>query len=539
MSEPRESRMARRRAAAPARGRATVVLGAVAVILALGTAADIFAAAEPSAGPPPVPQDPAAAGTWYCPSVGQEGERVVLTMAAVGDQPSQVVVDRYAGERPRADDPVEVPVGGSVTVPLEGDDATAPSTVRWTGGPVVATWRVDGDRTAAAPCETAPSAQWYVAGFNTVGESRATLHLFNPFAADAVVRLVFAKPDGRQTLALTDNILIPANGTRSLSMRKFQPEETDLGVVVEVLSGRLVVQGEQTIDSPQGSSGAAGRMALPAAPAPSDSWSFGYAADGEGTESWLTVLNPGNDEAAVEVRVSSPRQRSSNLVSEVTVPPGGLARIELAGVSREPEFGVTVNVINDEPVVAVRHTARSTGSKSAAVAGSLGAPQLSQRWALVGGGTAGRVGQVSLYNPGPEPAVITVSGRGAPPAWRGIQLGPNERATVGLRDAIEGKASAPVIVTADTPVVAELRSMATTGSALRLWMAVGVFEQRWIGPLTRPAVRWDPSLSTHAGTSPPPTEPGVLDDLEPLPGELPTAPGPAATAPATPAPGGD
>lgn len=492
----------RRSTTAPAgRSRALVVLAVVAALLALGMVADILAAPAPAQPPAPIPQEPASAGTWYCPAVAGEGEAGILTIAAVGEEPSQIIVDRYAKGRATPDDPIALRPGGVAALRLTGDDARAPSAVRWTGGPAVAHWRVDGERTAAAPCEPAPAERWYIPGFNTDLGSEATLHLFNPFTSDAVVRLLFATPKGERALVLADNILVGNGGTTTVSLRKYVPEEPDLGVRVEVLSGRVVAQGEQTVDPPGKASGATGRLLLPAANAPSETWSFGYAAGGKGNESWLSVLNPNDADAAVEVRVTAPSENATNLAQEISIPPGGLGRIELEGLSKRAEFGLTLNVVNGEPVV-VSRTSAITVDGRVTLEGGLGTPAPSDTIALVGGGARTRSGQVSVYNPGAEVVTVDLLSTNAPKGWAGIQLRPNTRQAFDLADAGADRYSTPVVVRGDGPVVAEVRSRSLTGSSLRRWINAGVASSEWIGALTRPPVRRDPSLSTHAGRPP-------------------------------------
>ena len=499
------ARRAGRTVAAQPGGRlALLVLALVAVLLALATAADLLAA--PAAAPPAeaIAQPPASAGTWYCPAVAFDDEQVIVTVANVGDQPSQVVLERYAEGRATPDEPQTIEPGGQLLETLEGDASRSPLTVRWSGGPTAVVWRVDGDRTATAPCEAAPAERWIATGFNTTLGSRSTMHLFNPFTADAVVRLVFATPEGPVRLVLTDNMLVEAGTTRSVNLGRFQPEVTDLGVIVEVLAGRVVAQGEVTVDPPRGASGGSGRMLLPAASTTSKTWSVAYAADAEGTESWLSVLNPGEREAAVEIRVSAPSDEGTGVIGEISVPAGGVARVELAGASVNPEFGVSVNVVNDEPVVVSRLISLSAGGRQA-ITGSLAAPALSTQWALVGGGAAERTGLVSVYNPGAQEATVTIAADGAPQEWAGITLPPNGRAKVLLAEANPDEAFLPVTVTSDVPVVAGLRST-STGDRLRLWVNVGVRAEQWIGPRTRPAVEFDPSLSTRRVDPPPETE---------------------------------
>ena len=495
------------------RSRAMTVLAVVAGVLALGLAVDVFAAAAPPEPIPPLPQEPASAGSWFCPAVAGDGEEATLTIAAVGDTASNVIVDRYTDRKPTPDKPRTIEPGGSAIVELTGKDAQAPIAVRWTGGPAVAAWRVDGDRTASAACEAAPAETWHLTGFNAVRGNEPILHLFNPFTADAVVRLVFGTTEGREALALTENVPVGAGGTTSINLRKYMPEEPDLAVTVEVLSGRVVAQGEQSINPPGEASGAAGRLLLGGSTTTSESWSFAYAADGDGTESWLSVFNPGDDIAAVQFRVSEPSNEASSFVGEVSVPPGGVSRIELAKVSRSPEFGVTVAVVNSEPVVVSRFTALASGG-GVAVTGGLGAPATAERSALVGGGSAGRAGLVSVYNPGPDPATVDLIAQGAPGRWSGVTLGPNERTYFELGATGDPRRSVPVLVSSDLPIVADLRSRATGGGALRLWVAGGVPEAVWIGPETRPAVRRNSWLATHAGKAPA-TEDPLLPELDP------------------------
>ena len=504
------------RGSGPDRRRALGVLLAVAVVLVAATAADILAAPAPAPPPQPVAQDAATAGTWYCPAVAGRQEQVTITVAAVGDQPAQVIVDRYGQGRAAADEPLTVEPGAQAVVELTGRQARAPVAVRWTGGATAVGWRVDGDRTAAAPCETAPSEHWYATGFNTTLGSTSTLHLFNPFTSDAVVRVVFATPEGPVRLVLTENILVPAGGTTSLDLAEYQPEIVDLGVVVDVLAGRVVAQGELDVDPPDGTTGAAGRTMIQAAPAASQTWAVAYAASGSGSEAWLSVLNPGEREAAIEVRVSAPSDAGTGLIGEVSVPAGGVTRIELAEVSANPEFGVSVSVVNDQPVVVSRLMSLQTRDGRDSFAGGLAAAHLDTDWALLGGGTEGRDGLVSVYNPGPEPTTVDIVAPGAPPEWTGIPLAPNGRAKVALSAAGAGEASLPVRVVGAAPVVAELRSL-SEGDRLRLWLSIGTAARSWIGPTSRPPVRFDSSLSTRAA---PPQEaatdgPGVPDGTAP------------------------
>lgn len=462
------------------------LLIAVAVLAALALVADALlpAEADPVA---PLAQEPPVAGTWYCPgSVGPE-EAATLSVAAVGERPSIVTVERYPDGAPVADPPVQLTPGDQYDVALPAGHATTPLRVRWLGGPAVASWRLEGGDAASANCAPAPAPLWHVTGLDTAGGARSFLHLFNAFSVDAVARIVFATPDGAVPLILTENVLVPAGRTLRLPLSDYQPEQPDLGATVEVLSGRLVSMGE-VIDGN-------GRALVEGDPEPALEHAFAFGKSDAGTSSWLSVLNPGTEPAAIDVRVSDPRPDAPGL-GEMTVPGGGILRIDLAELSAQSDFGVALSSVNEQPVVVARGTAVRTGSGRRGLALSV-SEAASRFWALPGAGTVARQARVNLYNPGTEQVTVDVStAGGGPPEWSQILLGPNERASVQLEDFAADAASLAAVVTASAPVTAELRLVDAAGT-LRLWTATGVPERAWTGPPRGPAARRDPSLSSR------------------------------------------
>lgn len=497
--------------------RATVAVVATAVLVGVALVADVLAAPPPPLPADPVPQEAAQAGAWYCPATAGEGESAVLSVAAVGEEPSRVTVVRYPERQPTPDEPVDVAPGDEHTVILGPGEATTPVAVRWEGGPAVASWRIEAGDTPGAPCEPGPAETWHVAGLDTAGGSTSTLHLFNPFGADAVARVTFATSEGRVALLLTNNLLVAAGSSARIDLGEFQPEQPDLGVTVEVLTGRLVAQGELVLQPVGEQGGPTGRALLPAATEASLDWAFGYARIDETSSSWLSVLNPGEREAAVEVRVSSPAPEAG--LQEYSVPAGGVLTIDLAELSEQAEFGVSAQSVNDVPVVIHRVTTLRTDVREG-VAASRGA-QAATRWALVGGGAAERRGRVVVYNPGVEAVTVDlVTNAEEPEGWAGVEVPPNGWATFNLVDLDPDRPQIPVRLEASGPVVPELRSHHQSGG-LRLWTAVGVPEVDWTGPPTRPPVHRDPALSTR------PLESGEDSELPELdPAELPDLPPP-------------
>lgn len=465
----------------------TMLLWAVAAVAVLGLVADAFMG-------PPAPlrfaaesQEVPLAGTWYCPVVVGHEETATLSIAAVGDRPSIVTVERYAEGESVADPAVQLTPGDQIDIPLPPGQATTPLRVRWLNGPAVASWRLETGDAASANCLAAPSRTWYVAGLDTAAGARSFLQLFNPFGVDAVARVVFSTSEGVVPLVLTDNILVPAGTTYRMPLNEFQPEQADLGAAVAVLAGRLVATGE-IFDG-------RGHALVEAVPAATLEASFAFGKSDRGTTSWLSIMNPNPEEALVEVRVSDPRPDAPGL-SDVAIPPGATVRVDLAEQSSQSDYGVMVASLNDQPVVVVRGMAvrTSTGRQGLALSTSRGTSNV---WALPGGGTGTRQTRVNLYNPGPEAVSVTVETTGGGlPEWSAIVLNPNGRASLQLEQFAPNEASLPTVVRASAPITAELRLVDALGT-LRLWSSVGIPQREWVGPVRRPVVHRDPTLSTR------------------------------------------
>lgn len=476
--------------------RGLLALVLVGLMASAALALDVIAVPDAQPVAAPVARPAADRGAWYCPVTAGEDEDVVLSLAAVTHEASRVTVVRHPGTEPVAEQPVELVPGRQTTVPLSGADARGPVTVRWEGGPAVVSWRTAGEQSVAGPCEPAPAPTWYVPGFDTTLGSQSTLHLYNPFTVDAVARLTYATPEGRIELLSTENVPVAAGESVRVDLNEYQPEQPDMGVVVDVLAGRLVAQGEVTIAPPgEDADGVKGRTLLPAATDPSRTMSFGYGAIGSNTRSWLALFNPNDVDTAVVVQVSDPVAEAS-AYGEVPVPAGTAIRIDLSEHSTENHFGVMVEAVGDVPVVASRITSIES-AQEASVAASLGTPDVAGMRAVVGGGTSDRAGTLALYNSGTEPAEVSVAaGDASLTGGAGLSLGPNGFATLDLADAGTDRSGIPLVVSADQPVAVTLRSSQLNDAVAGFWTLSGVPSSAWAGPSTRLPVRRDPDLLT-------------------------------------------
>jgi hypothetical protein len=494
-------------------GRGALALLVLVVLAVSGATAVELLAAPPDAavgeatGDDPTAVEQAAvpapsSGAWYCPVVGEEDETAVLSVAAVGEFTADVTVTRHVGDGDTVETDLELAPGEAADLELVDGDAAHPSTIGWSGSPVVAAWRIEGSDTGGARCEEAPDPVVHLTGFDTTAPSTSTLHLFNAFDRDAVVRVTFGTSTGPVALALTDNVAVPAGGTTTLVLDEFEPEQPDLAVTVETLTGRVVTQGVVALGSAPNQPGPTGIAVVAGTGAPDLDGAAAFARAGDTGTSWLSLYNPDEREAAVQVQVSDPVAEEAAALEDVTVPPGSVVRVELDGTSASVEFGTRVESLNEVPVLVTRLTAiRAADGAEGVAASSTDAP--SHRWALVGGGTDGRTSRVALYNPTAEAVTVSVdAGAGTPSSWSGLILRPNERRALDL-DELEDEEGLPrsVAVEADGPVVADLRTQAPTEDAIRVWTAGGVPSIAWEGPRSRPAVERDDRLSTRPGGS--------------------------------------
>lgn len=442
----------------------------------------------------PVAIDPPSSGTWHCPVTAAAEETAVVSVTAATEEESTVTLVRYPEGVATPDEPVRVTPNAPIEVTLGEGAAATPVSLRWNGGPVVTSWRVEGPDTAGAPCAPDSSPRWHITGFDTSAQSASRLHLFNPFGVAAVAEVTFGTPTGAVALVLTDNITVQPGTSVPVNLNEFEPEQPDLAVSVEVLTGRLVAQGSVAFAPTENQPGPTGKVVLQATGQPAESSFFPEASSGDGSTSWLSVYNPGEREAAVELRVSDALPESPVLLGETSVPAGGVARIEVAEASSATSFGVSVLGVNGVPVVATRLTWIATDAGEG-VAAALGG-QPFETWAAAGGGAADRATSLALYNPTGEAVTVDVgAGDQTPTDWRGVVLEPNERVMLPLAE-VGNLPAIGVRVRADGPMVAGLTS-SSTGENLRYWSAGAVPGSVWEGEASRPTLRRDPFLSTQ------------------------------------------
>lgn len=466
-----------------------IVAALVAGVVVLGDRVDRRADAEPEA----VAVDAAAAlapvapgagslgSTWYCAGgTGLEGgsadHRVVVVNP--GERPVDVVVTAFAGGivgHPAATDaePVvqelEVAARGRTTLRL-GDVLPAQfvaALVEVAEGEVAVEHVVRGeDDVDAAACATTPSAQWHLAAGATTVDARERLVLFNPFPDDAVVDITFTTPESYRAPPEYAGFVVPAQRVVAIDVGQIASRHAQVAMSVVARSGRLVVDRVQTFD---GSNGPEGLAVTTAAPSPAEVW---YLPDGfrtEGLQETVTVYNPGDAQAEVDVELVVDPSDDPAIVTAVepfqlSIPPRRYAQVALHAEDRvPPELGhsVVVRSQNGVPVVAERWIRSADPAPREGLAATMGSPIVSTRWLTAAGGTGEAESEfLVVVNPSPDAivrfsvATPTESQLLPVEGLQDVEVRPGQRRRIDLGEFVN-RDFLPLVVTASRPLAVE------------------------------------------------------------------------------------
>lgn len=394
-------------------------------------------------------------------SVAQVAETVVSTVVAGQRRPVGV----------RAPSPGELQ---RLEVDAGGDAATV---AQWRGGAptgLLRSWNLEEDDelppgTVAGSCVAEVAERWTVPGMTTAGGHEARLRLANPYDTDATVALEFFTPQGPERPTVLQNITVPSRGTTEVEVNEHLPEREDLAAQVEVVSGRVAVEGYQLAYQAVG--GVDGASLLQAVTAPQEQWTIPWVADGSGRSSWLWVLNPGERPAPVELTLHGPDGGGPpEGLAEVTVAPGQLRRIDLRGTLPE-DVGVTAVTVRSDgsPVYASGMVRREADDPARTGVAVQAGAQPHTQWVLGGDSPDGRDERLMLSNPGSEPSTVELAMRSTEGTVdlgedATVEVGPGARVNLDLSDHVEGLEAWVIDATASAPVVAGRVGRETEGT---------------------------------------------------------------------------
>ncbi|MEX1177462.1 MAG: DUF5719 family protein [Nitriliruptor sp.] len=444
---------------------------------------------------------------------GTATEIDVVRPGVAGDAPATAEVSSFGEGDAEPLATTRLFPGAASRTSVEGDEAEA-SEVRWAGGPVATLrhWRLGGEEdlpagTAAGPCvATTAATTWTIPGLTTEGGGEARLRIANPHGTGATVAVGFLTPEGPEDPTRLRNVSVGPWETVELELNEYLPEQPDLAVVVEVASGRVAVEGVQLTRSAIG--GVDGVSLLQAATEPSQVWTVPWIIAGEGRSSWLWIANRTDRSAPVELSYHTADGGAvPELLSEVSVPPNTVRRIDLADTLPEGQNGLALTARSDGVPVTVSGTARIVADDPAdtGFAVQLGAPASDRVWTVSGNGRPGRTEQLRLINPGSEPVRVdgtlwTGSQASQPPELAGLEVAPGAQLTVPLGDLLQGAPSWSLTVRATSgDLVTALVSSGDPDGPRHLVATTGAPSAWWTLPRP-PTRRSAPGTAQRLGT---------------------------------------
>ena len=467
--------------------RAAALVGLAVVLLAGGLAdrarrpgpgsdaAFSVAARMPTAAPPG-----ALSATWYCPANGAgaasplNGTIIVANPTGLPVHGTLTVVP--AGGGAGASAPVEVGPASASSVVLAGlTTATyAGVVVQLDGGQVVVEHKVAGPAGAnLSPCASASSDRWYFADGSTARDATLLLALFNPFPEDAIVDLSFVTDQGSAVPSDFQGVVVPGRGLVMIDVGEHVRRREWVATQVSVRSGRLVAEEAQERTAP----GRAGLSLTLGAPSAGGTWYFPDGLASATVAQRLSVFNPTNREARVEVAVSL--DKGSAEPFELTVPANDRAALQLDRETRIPKnaaFSAIARSTNGVPVVVQRVVEIGAGPH-AGRADSTGARRAVRRWALAAGAATPAIDEwIVLQNVSARPATVSIVGLADGQevkieGLQGLRVPAGARRAYRLGDHVQ-RDPLPVVVRSSTPVVVERALFNPTGAGVNETMGI-------------------------------------------------------------------
>ena len=312
----------------------------------------------------------------------------------------------------------------------------------------------------AVRCAPDASAEWFFAEGSSAIDYDERIVLYNPFPAEAVVRVTVFTPKGPQSKAGLSEIPVPESGATVVELNEFVRVQPVLGASVETTRGRVVAWRVVLVDTNETESASA---AL-GVDRPAPTWYLPNGDIGSGVAERISILNPGSEEAIVTVSLVSRKGvvQPPKLV-DLVVRPRTVRALTVSEFLKEADrdLGAVSAVVrsnNGVPVV-VDQTLTYTSGELAGTASEAGAPAPGLHWSIAPPSTRPTSESLTLFNPGTERATASVTlvradgGPKHPADLQDVKLEPGGRTKLPIGQFTKGlpmmafvDATAPVVV---------------------------------------------------------------------------------------------
>ncbi|MFN2610478.1 MAG: DUF5719 family protein [Actinomycetota bacterium] len=223
---------------------------------------------------------------------------------------------------------------------------------------------------------------------------------------------------------------------------------------------------------------------------PWDRWYFANASTSRGTNTYLLIANPFQEEAVVNIRLLMPTGESSPArLKDILIPRSSQASILLAEfVPESPTFGVEV-VATQGRVVTSRFVQAASRDGTKGISLDVGQRLASAKWFFAGGHVpADGEETVQLANPTDSEALVQVifvtdTDQISPQQLQEIQVPAGSQSSIKVSDLLPRgtKHSTIVSVTNDSKVISEVTTVEAVGPGKGIEIATGVPDggQKW------------------------------------------------------------
>ncbi|MGQ0825210.1 MAG: hypothetical protein ACT4OX_09335 [Actinomycetota bacterium] len=411
---------------------------------------------------------------WYCAGAptGIPVESEVLHIANVGADATRVVVTVYP------DDPAAVPAPQTLEVPARSVLNPARASLGPAGAVVVETFSRDltvesGIETASSlaigPCATTTARTWHFAAGTTVRGVQQWLVLFNPLGTDAKVDVALRTDEEVKPIPLV--VDVPRRSRLPISIDdNGQRRRQRVAVEVSTRTGRVVA--EQTHVFTDGTAGLVtpGVARSVGVVEPALTWTFAHATTSTAGPTYIALVNSGIVAATVEVAALP--VDAAPILHEATVPSDGVTWVQIGGcgegaladcvaVEADLQYAVTVDSLQDAPIVAEQLTRYGDDTIALGVATVPGVGQGAREWLFARSRVADeRAGYLALATVGQAVAGVEVDIAilhdgtiERIPGLRNVEVLPGAPTIVSLGEAFAGdgalfvRASGPVLAT--------------------------------------------------------------------------------------------
>lgn len=291
----------------------------------------------------------------------------------------------------------------------------------------------------------APATRWYMAEGSTKGDFDTWILLQNPLATSANVNVAFLTPDGQRKEVVVG---VPPTARRSIYVNQVLPG-ADFSTVVA--SDEPVIAERAMYFKSGGGHGSLAASQL------SRTWYLAEGVAGNGFDTWLLALNPGQQVA--NLKVTYMLEDGSSPVAYYAIAPG--SRLSVYVNQAVPAGRVGARVESDQPIVAERATYFSGGRGGH---NAVGASLLSQEWYLPEGSTKPPFSEsLAVINPNDRVAnlAVTFMRVDGTSEVKHFAMNPSTRLTLDVNALMpDSEVSAKVV--SDMPVAVE-RSMYFAG----------------------------------------------------------------------------